>query len=84
MCATKQRWLGYRDKEDEEIFWEVRNVAHKGSREQSKDAATVDRRDAARCRNHFVEECLIPGGYLLGVEFAAEDCWFVGDAVTVD
>ena len=32
----------------------------------------------------FVEEGMCFGGYLLGIEFAAEDCWFVGDPVAVD
>ena len=40
--------------------------------------------DVACCCKHFVEEGLGLGGYLLGVEFASEDRWFVGDPVAVD
>ena len=50
--------LGYGDKEDGEIYWKVRNVALKGAGEEGKDAATVDRRNAACCRKRFVEEGL--------------------------
>ena len=76
--------MDYRAKEDGEIRWEVRNVAHKGARENGKDAATVDRRDEACCRKRFVEEGLGFGGKLLDIEFAAEDCWFVGDPVAIN
>ena len=62
---------------------EVRNVTHKGAREEGKDVATVDGRNAARCRNIFVETGLIFGSYLLGVKLFAEDCWFVGDPVAI-
>ena len=76
--------MSYRDKEDGEVCWKVRNVAHKGAGEEGKDAATVDGRDAARCRERFIEEGLSFGGDLLGVEVAAEDRWFVRDPITVN
>ena len=72
--------MSYGDEEDGEICWEVRDVAHKGSGEEGKDAATVNGRNAARCGQCFVEEDMGFGG----VEFAAEGRWFVGDPVTVD
>ena len=76
--------MSYRDKEDGEIFWEVRYIAQNGTREDGKDAATVNRRNAACCCERFIEEGLILGGYLLGVKFVAEDRWFVGDPVAID
>ena len=76
--------MSYGDKEDREIFWEVRDVAHKGAGEEGKDTATVDRRDAACYRERFFEEGLCFGGYLLGVKFVAGDCWFGGDSVAVN
>ena len=76
--------LGYGDEEDGEIFWEFCDVAHKGAREEGKDTATVDRRNASRCCDRFVEEGLSFGGYLLGVKFKTEECWIVGGPVAVD
>ena len=75
--------MSYRDKEDGEIVWKVRGTTHKGAGEEGKDTATVDGRNAACCREFFVEESLGFGSYLLGVKFAAEDCWLVGDPVAV-
>ena len=76
--------LGYRDKGDGEIFWEVRNITHKGAREEGKDIANVDGHNSAHYCKHFVEEGLSFGSYLLGVKFAAEDCWLVRDPVAID
>ena len=85
LCAQRGgNGLSYGDKEDGEICWEVRNVAHKGSREEGKDAATVDGCDEACFRKRFVEEGLSFGGDLHSVEFAEEDRWFAGDPVSVN
>ena len=83
---TQQISVGFsnRKKKDEEICRKFCDVAHKGAREEGKDAATVDRRDASCCCKCFVEEGMGFGGDLLSVEFTAEDRWFVGDPVTID
>ena len=57
---------------------------YKGAREEGKDVATVDGRDAALCRKYFGKEGLRLGGKLLCVEIATREGWFVWDLVAVD
>ena len=70
--------MGNRDEEDGKTFGKVCNFAHKGAREESKEAATVDGCNTTWFRKCFVEEGLSLCGYLLYVEITAEEGWFVG------
>ena len=76
--------LGNGDKEDGKNCREVCNITYEGARETSKDAVTINGRNPARCCKRFVEEGLSLCGYLLCVEIAAKEAWFVGNAIAVN